>query len=92
MQNQLVRILVVLFVLFFWSCSNQIDLVQETSPDGKIRVEVFTNNYQKPGYKVFYKDDVIIDSSFIGFDFKDIPSIDKNISINSPKPIFPRID
>lgn len=81
MQNQLVRILVVLFVLFFWSCSNQIDLVQETSPDGKIRVEVFTNNYQKPGYKVFYKDDVIIDSSFIGFDFKDIPSIDKNISI-----------
>lgn len=81
MQNQLVRILVVLFVLFFWSCSNQIDLVQETSPDGNIRVEVFTNNYQKPGYRVFYKDDVIIDSSFIGFDFKDIPSIDKNISI-----------
>ena len=81
MQNQLVRILVVLFVLFFWSCSNQIDLVQETSPDGNIRVEVFTNNYQKPGYKVFYKDDVIVDSSFIGFDFKDIPSIDKNISI-----------
>lgn len=81
MQNQLVRILVVLFVLFFWSCSNQIDLVQETSPDGKIRVEVFTNNYQKPGYRVFYKDEVIVDSSFIGFDFKDIPSIDKNISI-----------
>lgn len=81
MQNQLVRILVVLFVLFFWSCSNQIDLVQETSPDGNIRVEVFTNNYQKPGYRVFYNDDVIIDSSFIGFDFKDIPSIDKNISI-----------
>lgn len=81
MQNQLVRILVVLFVLFFWSCSNQIDLVQETSPDGKIRVEVFTNNYQKPGYRLFYNDDVIIDSSFIGFDFKDIPSIDKNISI-----------
>jgi hypothetical protein len=81
MQNQLVRISVVLFILFFWSCSSQIDLVQETSPDGKIRVEVFTDNYQKPGYRVFYNDEVIIDSSFIGFDFKEIPSIDKNISI-----------
>ncbi|NNL17045.1 MAG: glycoside hydrolase family 97 protein [Flavobacteriaceae bacterium] len=53
------------------------------SPDGNIETEFGLNKNGGPFYTVKYNGDVLIDSSFISFDFKDIPSLKDNFKISN---------
>ncbi len=52
-----------------------------TSPDGHIKVQFTISPEGKPGYLVAHKEKVVIDTSYLGFDFKDMASIAKNFQI-----------
>lgn len=58
-----------------------------SSPSGNIVTDVFTTNGGKLGYTISHKNNAVIDSSFISFDFKDAPSLAENLQIKSVKTV-----
>lgn len=67
-----------LLLITFASCHNS---QQVCSPDNNIKVAVFHDENGKIGYEVQYKNKKIIQPSYFGFDFKDLPSIQNNLKI-----------
>ncbi|MCR9251726.1 MAG: glycoside hydrolase family 97 protein [bacterium] len=53
------------------------------SPDQSIKVEVFTSESGEFGYKVSKGDITVVDKSYISFDFKDMPALGSNLSIET---------
>lgn len=69
------------------SCS--VDSAGTTSPDENISVNFQLSNEGKFSYTIHYKDRAVIDTSYIGFDFKDAPSLEKGFiaSVKKPKEV-----
>ncbi|GGD45983.1 glycoside hydrolase family 97 protein [Muriicola marianensis] len=67
-------------ILLITGCSVSPDTVVE-SPDGEIRVAFNLNDAGAPAYEVFYKDQPVILSSSMGFDFKEMPSLKEGLKI-----------
>lgn len=68
-------------LLLFPGTSKPGSKLTQTSPDGKLKVEFFLNVEGAPVYKIFYKEKTVIDSSTIGFEFKDQPPISGNLAV-----------
>ncbi len=68
-------------ILLFTGCSGSPDTVVE-SPDGEIRVAFTLNDAGAPAYEVFYRDQPVILSSSMGFDFKEMSSLKEGLKIN----------
>ncbi len=68
-------------ILLLTGCSGSPDTAIE-SPDGEIRVAFNLNDAGAPAYEVFYKDQPVILSSSMGFDFKEMPSLKEGLKIN----------
>ncbi|MCX2746140.1 glycoside hydrolase family 97 protein [Mangrovivirga sp. M17] len=51
------------------------------SPDEDVHIRFGVDDYGKPYYSVLYKDNVVIDTSFLGFEFKNHPPFDDNFKI-----------
>lgn len=62
-------------------CENKIDSVETTSPDGKIKVKFFLSGEGRAGYLVEFNNNRVIDTSFVGFDFKETGSLNDNLEI-----------
>lgn len=73
--------LLILAIFLFFSCSDKSGKISQTSPDGNIKVEFFTLKDGIPAYKVFYKEKPVIETSELGFDFKDNQSFYDNSTI-----------
>ncbi len=56
-----------------------------TSPNGKIILSFNISEDGKPSYKVVKNSKTIIDTSYLGFDFKNVPSITDSLQIVSSK-------
>ncbi|AHM58470.1 alpha-glucosidase [Flammeovirgaceae bacterium 311] len=54
-----------------------------TSPSGQIAVTFFLTADQEPAYRVFYQNKVVIDTSLLGFEFRDQPALQANLRINA---------
>ncbi len=51
------------------------------SPNSNIKVEFSLDKEGKPFYKVFHKDKIVINTSYMGFDLKDAPSLFSNFEV-----------
>lgn len=75
-----VTLFLVVLLLFPFTARPNGKLIQ-TSPDGKIKVEFYLNVEGAPVYKVFYSGKTVIDSSTVGFEFKDQLPIAGNLAV-----------
>jgi len=74
-------VLALCMIMLLISCSKTPNEISIKSPDTKINVDFNLNNEGKPYYKVRFNDKVVIDSSFLGFDFKNAFPLKDNFEI-----------
>ena len=73
-----------IIVLSVFGLHAQENIQNISSPDGAIRVNFSLDEEGRPFYLVFHKDQTVIDTSFLGFDLKDAPSLSTDfVVINS---------
>lgn len=70
----------VLLALFF-SCAKETKEISITSPDSKIILNFNLNEEGSPYYQVSYDNEKVIDTSFLGFEFKDLKAFNNNFKI-----------
>ena len=71
---------IVLFALFM-SCADKTNEQSITSPDTKIVLNFNLNEDGSPFYQVIFDNEMVIDTSFLGFEFKDLKALDNNFKI-----------
>ena len=76
------KILSLFLVVFLLVCGHADQKAKITSPDGDIELDFSLLNDGSPAYTVKYKHIVQIDTSTIGFDFLDLPPLQKSLEIN----------
>ncbi|WP_299366635.1 glycoside hydrolase family 97 protein [Winogradskyella sp.] len=78
------KLLVILAIAFMVSCkkadNNQVNL-STTSPNGNIKVKLQLNKEGRPYYLVHFKNKIVADTSFLGFEFTDAKALSKNLEI-----------
>ena len=67
--------------VFSFSCEKEAHLDIVASPDNKVAVSFFLSEEGQPGYLVRYKDHLLVDSSYLGFDFKNQPALGKGLNL-----------
>ncbi|MGV6844664.1 MAG: glycoside hydrolase family 97 protein [Lutibacter sp.] len=78
-KTNLIYLLFSLLVLF--SCNTKKQINQVKSPNQKISISVFLAQNNRIGYAVKYKNQKVIDTSYLGFDFVNNPSLKNNFKI-----------
>jgi alpha-glucosidase len=63
------------------SCTRDQKPLSINSPNQEISVNLFTTELSEPAYSVHFKDKLIIDTSRLGFTFKEMQPLEKDISI-----------
>lgn len=76
-------IIVSIFLIFFSSCKNKNTLTVK-SPNSQISV-IFNSNNEGINYTIAYKDSVLIKPSKLGFHFKEMQPLEKDLVINEFK-------
>ncbi len=74
-----------LALIFFSSCA--VDSAGTKSPDENINVNFGLSQEGEFFYTVEFKEKIVIDTSFVGFDFKDAPSMRKGFVAKVKKPV-----
>jgi hypothetical protein len=73
-----------LFVLAFYACSTEKEQVLEVkSPNSEIAVNFNVNAKGKPFYTVMFNNKTVVDTSYLGFDFKDVEDFSENFKIKN---------
>lgn len=73
--------------LFIVCVSCDVESAQTESPDGNIAVNFGLSSKGQFYYTVVFKDKKVIDTSYVGFDFKGIPSMEKGFTAKVNKPV-----
>ena len=77
-------ILYTFLALITFGCQ-MIESVEErytvASPGQKVAVQFLLSDEGRPGYRVAFNDKLVIDTSYLGFDFKGMKSLDDNLEI-----------
>ncbi|HNY09891.1 MAG TPA: glycoside hydrolase family 97 N-terminal domain-containing protein, partial [Tenuifilaceae bacterium] len=60
------------------ACSNNNEQLV-TSPSGEVKLIFSLTADKQPSYRVYFKDSPVIETSTLGFDFKDAPSLSKGM-------------
>jgi len=77
-----VNLFITFFTLFgLFSCQKENKSINVDSPDKTISVNLFLSKDGQFGYEINYKNSKVIDTSFLGFNFIDAPSIKKHFKI-----------
>ena len=72
----------IIFLFIAVSCNKEKESnVAVSSPDGHISVQFGVSDEGKPYYSVAHKEKTVIDTSYLGFDFKDMASMETNFQI-----------
>ena len=70
--------------LLVFSCSTQDERVTEiASPNEKVVVDFNINKQGRPFYLVKFNNQIVVDTSYLGFEFKDVPAFHKNFIIKN---------
>lgn len=85
-MNNVIRFTSFVFLLFIFlgSCSprrQETVSLQTESPENKLTVNFYLKANGSPGYLVSYKDNVVVDSSALGYILHDVPSLDKGFKV-----------
>ena len=76
------KILTLLVVLSCYACSDNSNTILEAkSPNSKLIIDFNVNNEGQPFYSVKFNNKVIVDTSYLGFDFVNVESLSKNFKI-----------
>ena len=75
--------ILIIVLLFFTECKKTEASFVVVSPDNNISVKFAISNNGEPMYIVKHKNKTVIDTSFISFDFKELPSLKDNFKIVS---------
>lgn len=70
-----------LSLLFLTACNNTKTSFSIDSPDKNISIEFALSETGKPMYLVKHKSEIVIDTSFMSFDLKDLPPLKDNFKI-----------
>ncbi len=70
-RNTVLLVLLVSFIMCMQDRKSNIRAI--VSPDGNIQVEFFLSPDGEPAYNIKYKQEIIIDTSFLGLNFRDAP-------------------
>ncbi len=75
----------ILFLLLFFSCQSQsaqeILRVESKSPNSDLKIGFSVERDGKPSYWVSFKNELVVDTSFLGFEFKNLPSLESGLEI-----------
>ena len=75
---------IIIIFLGFCSCSNtNTRLIEVASPNSNISVGFNIDREGKPFYTVEFNNQVVVDTSYLGFEFKDAPAFEKNFIIKN---------
>jgi hypothetical protein len=80
------KLKIVIFIIGFslTNCnSNETETIKINSPDSNIHVDFNINKEGRPFYTVKFNNQVVVDTSFLGFEFKDAPGFKKNFIIKN---------
>ena len=85
MKNNNIHSLLGMFLslMLFISCQPNSSNNSVFSPDNSISMEFALSNSGQPLYLVKHKNNTVIDTSYLSFDFKDLPSLKDNFKIVS---------
>lgn len=79
-----IQFYVLLIIAFLYSCTEEDIMKQDVySPSSNIAVHVDVNEEGRPFYQVQFNNKTIVDTSYLGFEFKNIPAFNKNLSIKN---------
>jgi hypothetical protein len=79
-----IRIFILAFTFVFFTCSKKQNQVMEVmSPNTNIKIDFNLNIEGKPFYLITCNNQVVVDTSYLGFEFKDAPAFKKNFKIKS---------
>ena len=83
MKNNNIHSLLGMFLslMLFFSCQPNSSNNSVFSPDNSISIEFALSNSGQPLYLVKHKNSTVIDTSYLSFDFKDLPSFKDNFKI-----------
>ncbi|MGS2725338.1 glycoside hydrolase family 97 protein [Psychroserpens sp. BH13MA-6] len=80
------RIGIVMMVLSLWSCNpSEEHRLDVSSPENKINVSFNVTEDGRPYYLTKFEGQVVIDTSYLGFEFKDAAALGKNLAIKNSK-------
>lgn len=80
-MNQLRFLLSVLFLGSLFSCDKQASTLTVSSPDTSNTVNFILSDDGRPGYLVLHNQETVIDTSYMSFEFKDLPDLGSNFEI-----------
>ena len=81
-KNNMKNLILLLVAISLFSCTKN-KTVRIQSPDGKIQISIGINDSSAVYYTVNFEDSVVIQKSEMGFQFKELPVIGKNLEIVS---------
>jgi hypothetical protein len=73
----------IILVVILSACSSEQIKTSVSSPDGNIEVNFNLSGDGQPAYTVTHKTEAVIDTSYMSFDFKDIPSLKDGFELTS---------
>ena len=65
------------------SCSNNLEIADISSPSGNVKVELILTKNGTAAYRMLFEGKPIIETSTLGFDFKNAPSLSGNLRVIS---------
>lgn len=79
----MMRTLLIIYLVVLASCIPEHKTLETiiTSPDANVNVDFFLSDKKKPSYVVRFKDEIVIDTSTMGFEFKDALPLHKDFRI-----------
>lgn len=81
-MKKIIKISFVILFAFVMSCKTSTSLkTTVSSPNNNIRVEFNLSRDGSPFYQVLFNNNTIIDTSFLGFDFKNVKPLKNNFEI-----------
>ncbi|WP_400076445.1 glycoside hydrolase family 97 protein [Winogradskyella sp. R77965] len=76
--------LVLLVAIGLYSCSNKEENILDVkSPNEKVVIHFNIGNEGEPFYMVKFNNKTVVDTSYLGFEFKDVPAFHKNFIIKN---------
>ena len=77
-----IKLFTLVLIVSLLGCSeNNNELIEVSSPESKVKVEFNINDKGQPYYSVKYNNGVVIDTSYLGFEFTNAEAIDSNLKI-----------
>ena len=77
-----IKLFTLVLIVSLLGCSeNNNELIEVSSPESKVKVEFNINDKGQPYYSVKYNNRVVIDTSYLGFEFTNAEAIDSNLKI-----------